>query len=552
MIAFTDILQSLGSQTVDYLVFPLLIWTVIAIPALLFLNRTEWVPPVYQYHSRITLFLALPLGILGTYLSELLSSISTTSSGTAFLVIQNPITITATEASQAPPSVLSSPNFWIGTLAILLAGGTLILLLNMVASLIKLKSMEQNLEFQPLAENITLMNQLSGISAREAKALVAYSRDIKIPFTYGWSKTKIVIPMDLKEDPETLSMAVQHELMHIRHHDYLLNGVFLLIKSCFWYHPLTHHLYSSIGEYREITCDSKVLANNNFSKKRYASLLVDLAQKEHRTSLAMSMAVNPSSLKKRIKIMTSQNNLSSKFRSSFLVALSSLMVIVLAISCTDIADNGITKSEVEATQSQLAQTSPGNPNAPLYFLNGERFESTAENNSTLARVKPKYIKSIKVLKSDKAINKYGKKAANGAFEIQLIDGIDKETAFSDLKDDPTNVPPLPPEEQDHYVAVEDMPQLIGGLAGLQKEIKYPEMAKKAGIEGRVIIQFIVNKQGQVEKAEVIRGIGSGADEEALRVVKQAQFTPGKVKGEPVRVQYSLPITYQLPSNSGQS
>lgn len=101
------------------------------------------------------------------------------------------------------------------------------------------------------------------------------------------------------------------------------------------------------------------------------------------------------------------------------------------------------------------------------------------------------------------------------------------------------------EEEDFFVVVEEMPELIGGLAELQSKIKYPEMARRAGIEGRVYIQFIVNEQGNVENPQVIRGIGGGADEEALRVVRQAKFRPGMQRGRPVRVQYSLPIFFRL-------
>ncbi|WP_445665095.1 energy transducer TonB [Fodinibius sp. AD559] len=101
------------------------------------------------------------------------------------------------------------------------------------------------------------------------------------------------------------------------------------------------------------------------------------------------------------------------------------------------------------------------------------------------------------------------------------------------------------EEEDFFVAVENMPKLKGGLGKLQQKINYPDMARKAGIEGRVIIQFIVNEKGQVEDPRVIRGIGGGCDKEALRVVKQAEFEPGQQRGNPVRVQYSLPITFKL-------
>lgn len=116
-------------------------------------------------------------------------------------------------------------------------------------------------------------------------------------------------------------------------------------------------------------------------------------------------------------------------------------------------------------------------------------------------------------------------------------------------DEPLEMPPPPEDdeeqEEDFFVAVEQMPELQGGLAALQKKINYPEMARKAGIEGRVIIQFIVTENGNVEDPRVIRGIGGGCDKEALRVVKQASFTPGKQRGQPVRVQYSLPIVFQL-------
>ncbi len=115
-------------------------------------------------------------------------------------------------------------------------------------------------------------------------------------------------------------------------------------------------------------------------------------------------------------------------------------------------------------------------------------------------------------------------------------------------DEPLDMPPPPEEEEeeeDFFMAVENMPELKGGLAKLQKCVNYPEMARKAGIEGTVNVQFIVNKEGKVEDPKILRGIGGGADEEALRCVKQAEFKPGRQRGKPVRVQYSLPVRFQL-------
>lgn len=119
-----------------------------------------------------------------------------------------------------------------------------------------------------------------------------------------------------------------------------------------------------------------------------------------------------------------------------------------------------------------------------------------------------------------------------------------------------DLPPAPPqqaeeqveeEEEEFFVLVEQMPELIGGIAGLQQKVKYPEMAVRANIEGRVYIQFIVNEKGEVENPRVIRGIGGGCDEEALRIVKMAKFKPGLQRGRPVKVQFNLPVIFRLQS-----
>ena len=132
-------------------------------------------------------------------------------------------------------------------------------------------------------------------------------------------------------------------------------------------------------------------------------------------------------------------------------------------------------------------------------------------------------------------------------EILEDEIIDLDTEL-DL-DGPLDLPPPPPKSEetqdDFFVVVEQMPQLIGGLASLQKKVRYPEMARRAAIEGRVTIQFIVNEKGRVENPKVIRGIGGGRDEEALKAVMTARFKPGMQRGRPVRVQYSLPIVFRF-------
>lgn len=118
--------------------------------------------------------------------------------------------------------------------------------------------------------------------------------------------------------------------------------------------------------------------------------------------------------------------------------------------------------------------------------------------------------------------------------------IEKEFPKEELKEEPKEE-----LEDNFFVVVEQMPQLRGGLANLQRKVRYPEEARRMGIEGRVTVQFIVGVDGSIENPRVIRGIGGGCDEEALRVIKAATFNPGKQRGRPVRVQYSLPIVFRL-------
>ena len=79
----------------------------------------------------------------------------------------------------------------------------------------------------------------------------------------------------------------------------------------------------------------------------------------------------------------------------------------------------------------------------------------------------------------------------------------------------------------------------------RRELKYPELAVKANIQGRVYIQFISKQKGRGEDPVVLRGIGGGCDEEAIRVIKEAKFSPGIQRGRPVRVQYALPVIFML-------
>lgn len=111
---------------------------------------------------------------------------------------------------------------------------------------------------------------------------------------------------------------------------------------------------------------------------------------------------------------------------------------------------------------------------------------------------------------------------------------------------------LPPEPiiEGPFVVVEKMPEPIGGMSSfmkfLGKNIKYPRRAKTMGVEGKVYAQFIVDTDGSLTDLKVIKGIGAGCDQEALRVIALApNWNPGKQRGRAVRVRMIVPVYFRL-------
>lgn len=106
------------------------------------------------------------------------------------------------------------------------------------------------------------------------------------------------------------------------------------------------------------------------------------------------------------------------------------------------------------------------------------------------------------------------------------------------------------QKPDIYVVVEDPPELVGGIEALAAQVRYPEAARAAGEEGNVYVQFVVNEEGRVQDAEVVKGTSPALDAEALRVVQLAEFRPGRHQGEPVKVLFTLPVRFELSEQDG--
>ncbi|MGE5424519.1 MAG: energy transducer TonB [Syntrophothermus sp.] len=124
----------------------------------------------------------------------------------------------------------------------------------------------------------------------------------------------------------------------------------------------------------------------------------------------------------------------------------------------------------------------------------------------------------------------------------------EETTFEPVEEKTQVIEQAAPKEI--FTVVEEQPGYPGGdearMKYLQENTKYPEEAKELGVQGKVFVTFVVEVDGSITDVRVLRGIGAGCDEEAVRVVKSMpRWIPGKQRGVPVRVQFNLPIKFTL-------
>jgi protein TonB len=134
-----------------------------------------------------------------------------------------------------------------------------------------------------------------------------------------------------------------------------------------------------------------------------------------------------------------------------------------------------------------------------------------------------------------------------------IDDITEDLILDNIdifEDAPTTQPPLRDrpkvvEDDAPFIWVEEMPKPIDGIRAIQEKVYYTEIAIRTGIEGTVFIEAVIDKEGNVIDAKIVRDIGGGLDESALKAVLATKFSPGKQRGKPVKVKVTIPIKFVL-------
>ena len=344
-------------------------------------------------------------------------------------------------------------------------------------------------------------------------------------------------------DPDIM----RHEMSHIEHHhswDILFAEIMMILQ---WFNPFIYLYKKELQSLHEYQADRDVVATG-VDKKNYMMLILQQC-----TAADFSGMSNNFSLiltKKRIKMITKNE----KAKGLWWRLLATLPVLALLM---------IANTKVTAQEKQV------NPNPPvdtdtyqivMYEYDDE--DRIPVKDTVLMNDDGSY---TEIKREPEVDPETGKMRTKVSFATYDKDGNPAPGGFH-IKSEPADgddvvyriTPqqgfrfPAEPDNDSIYQIVEQMPKFPGGESALMeyvsKNVAYPEEAKEKEIQGRVFIGFVVEKDGSVNEVKVMRGIGGGCDEEAVRVIKgMPKWKPGIQKGKPVRVSYMMPINFKLDS-----
>lgn len=320
-----------------------------------------------------------------------------------------------------------------------------------------------------------------------------------------------------RELPES-GIIVDHEKVHIREW-HSADILFIELASIInWFNPAVYLYKKEIRHIHEFIADEEA-ASGMHSKSDYALLLFSNSLGIKPDQLSNNF-FNNSLLKRRI-IMLNKNKSSKTglWKYGFSAPLFALMLIFSAASVA--IENPENSVNAKKLSKQL------------------RIDADSIESSAIKAVQPIWNKLVESKMEDKELgrpnsSKYQATDAHGITNSRIGEPLNTNQNLVDT--------------------IMVQPEFEGGIQGLieylSKSLKYPEEAKKNKVQGKVILSFIVQKDGRVSDIQVLRGLGSGTDEEAVRVLANSpKWKPATKNGEKVNVQFTLPIQFKLPTSS---
>ncbi len=533
------------------------IWTILALLVYALLKQTRFFTPLTRYHITAATLIALPVGLVTAILTDLSVMVPSAVSlsplaGPVISAAELPaVTISpgqgeSTAEGAASAWSLSWSGLVTGLLILMAAGG----ILRLLAIYIRLRSGLRRADRVFDSALLSLMNRVQAETGVRQNVTLYSSPDAPVPFTSGLFDTVIVLPQSwLKnKDSAKLHMILSHEMIHISRADYVIHVAELLIRHLFWMHPLVHKLYHQSGYWREVACDAAVLGSGSADAGNYAELLYEFALSSREKPVFKAAMAQEHKLLNRIREIHSGHGTHhpkkhpNTMKKSLITSCGILLLIAGAMACSDL---GIEPGD-ENKQGELT-------------LNGETV-TVPQIRDTIANMRDGYEKELEMIK-ESGEQAEGHRVPEIVKEqidelnnfLMLIDNGRASRAVAGLEQMMNSSPPPPPSPpsaptrgvDDVFTVVEEMPQMSGGQMSLYERLTYPQEARDQGLEGRVLLRFIVEKDGTISDLQVARSAGDILDEAAFDAMSGVEFSPGLQRGEPVRVQMVMPIVFRL-------
>ena len=521
------------------------IWTLLALLMLILIRLNHNRNPLLNYHLSTATLLALPAGLLAapflaTFLQTSLAQteLSLLTFGLPQVLLPE-ILIGADETTSSASGSFTIPD--VSTpiaygMLLLMAGGLLRFLLLFLRTELSLRKTSP-------VQDVSLLRLLSDAQIKMGITRPVWllkSSETRIPFTAGLFRPVIVLPKEMAAQSATheTELVLAHELTHIARADWLLHIGELLTRHLFWMHPLVHLLYRRSAYYRELACDQQVLLLHQQHTRTYAELLYSFANCHQEQPVFRAAMAGGYRLPGRIQsLSTLQLNKPATMKQSLLISATILFLFAGLMACSDLTQNA------DPTAATLNLDDTIEFQGQTITL-GELREQIANNRQNLLTL-------IEENTSDtdpETLQIIQHTADEMGNVLMLIDNGHANRAIAAIE----SLPPPPPaalnegDSPDLFTVVEQMPEMIGGQMAFYSALRYPEMARQAGIEGRVILQFIVDEQGNVTNPTVVRSAGAGGlDEAALEALSQVRFKPGMQRGRAVKVQMTQPVVFRF-------
>ena len=526
----------LGDAATGHFWMPVLLWTAVAALAVIILMITRRGHAYTRFYVYEALLLSLPAGLLAAVSLNPFRWFAGTGSeaGIAFSINLDALFWVDAGHEQLAVSAVSNPYFYIGIATALVIVSALIRLTRLGSGYGHLRRIRKTLKPVTSSETLALFQKLAERLQPGRKISLCESDRINVPVTFGALKPVIVLPPGT--DHHDLEMILMHELTHIRRGDYLWMWSEQIIRALFIFHPLVLVMARKLEHYREICCDAEVLTENaSLTTKKYALALVKYLPPERGLDLTAGMA-KPSNIKERIRVMNQHRKTTMTGRrfAGLLLGFILLAGTSLFMACSD-------NIQGLGDEPSGSVTSLDFESVPTQDLLNEHKEL---RNKLAAHIRENTmgtdLSAADAIAMNPEITVVAARLTAITSELRERDALPADmmaamnTADGTTGDDP-----------DVFAVVEQMPEMIGGPMAFYEALRYPEMARRAGIEGRVIIQFIVDADGSVSNPRVLRGIGGGTDEAAIEAITKMKFTPGMQRGQPVKVRMTQPVVFRL-------